>query len=88
MAEETPAILDMTVIWRPLDEAEYRIDWVVAEAGCPRAAIFAAADAYIREITFAEGEEPLTPESIIEGDNGGYDLIAIFEGHLSPAFMG
>ncbi len=39
-------------------------------------------------VKLAEGEEPLTPESIIEGDAGGYDLIAIFEGHLSPVFMG
>ncbi len=74
MSEETPAIISLTVIWRPLEETEYRIDHVTCEANCQIAAISAAADIYAAELEYA-----VTSKDVIEN---GYDLIAIFEGYL------
>ena len=79
MAEETPAVMDQTVIWRPLDEDEYRMDHVTCEAGCKTVAVTAAADKYIGEYEYADGEEPLTAAGVIAT---GYDLIGVYEGHL------
>ena len=72
MAEETPAIIDLTVVWRPQYECEFRVDWVTCEAGSRSAALNAAADIYVTEC----GDEDVTIESALES----YDLIAIFEG--------
>lgn len=71
MSEATPAIIDLTVIWRPLFESDFRLDYVTCEAGCRRAALHAAADQYRLECD--------DPEIIIYD----YELIAVLEGHVT-----
>lgn len=82
MAEETPAIIDLTVIWRPACDDEFRVDHVTCEAGSRIAAVMAAADIYVNEIEYADDETPMTAHDVIFGDVG-YETIAILEGHVT-----
>lgn len=71
-----------TVIWRPLDTNEFRVDWVVVPDREYGTVMLAAAQQFIDETLWDDDETPPTPNDIIYGDAGGYDGVGVFEGHV------
>lgn len=78
-----------TVIWRPLEEAEYRYDYVTVPDRRYETVMVAAAQQYVDEIEFAEDETPFSARNIIYGEDDsmptGYDFISILDGHIPEA---
>ena len=77
-----------TVIWRPLEESEFRLDFITVPDRKYRTIMLAAAQKYVDEICYEPEEEAPTAEGIIYGVDGGptgYDQIAILDGHVPDA---
>lgn len=82
-----------TVVWRPLQEEEFRVDFVTVPERSYELIMVAAAQKYVDEVEWEENDpDKPDPRNIIYGEKEefptGYDFITIMDGHIGEARYG